>query len=107
LENETLTLISQGEVGSGVAHYLRGEVVEEMCGGVHGLCPIAGRERLLKKETTDHAHYLRGEVVEEMCGGVHGLCPVAGREGLLKKEATDHAAGVRMMCSARPFWGEV
>jgi hypothetical protein len=71
LENETLTLISQGEVGSGVAHYLRGEVVEEMCGGVHGLCPIAGRERLLKKE------------------------------------ATDHAAGVRMMCSARPFWGEV
>jgi hypothetical protein len=33
----------QGEVRSGVAHRLRGEAVE-MCGGVQGLCPVAGRE---------------------------------------------------------------
>jgi hypothetical protein len=44
----------QGKVGSGVAHRLRGEVVDEMCGGVQGLCPVAGRERRLKKEATDH-----------------------------------------------------
>jgi hypothetical protein len=36
---------TQGKVGSGVAHRLRGEAVEEMCGGVQGLCPVAGRER--------------------------------------------------------------
>jgi hypothetical protein len=35
----------QGEVGSGLAHRLRGEAVEEMCGGVQGLCLVAGRER--------------------------------------------------------------
>jgi hypothetical protein len=25
-----------------------------MCGGVQGLCPVAGRERHLKKEIADH-----------------------------------------------------
>jgi hypothetical protein len=44
----------QSEVGSRVAHRLRGETVEEMCGGVHGLCPVAGRERCLKEKATDH-----------------------------------------------------
>jgi hypothetical protein len=43
-----------GEVGSGVAHRLRGEAVEEMCGGVHGLCLVTVRERRLKKEVADH-----------------------------------------------------
>jgi hypothetical protein len=28
----------QGKVGSGVAHHFRGEAVEEMGGGVQGLC---------------------------------------------------------------------
>jgi hypothetical protein len=37
-----------------VAHRLRGEAVEEMCGGVHGLCLVTVRERRLKKEVADH-----------------------------------------------------
>jgi hypothetical protein len=49
----------QGEVGSGVAHRLRGEAVE-MCGGVQGLCPVVGRKRHLKKEATNH-----------VCGGAN------------------------------------
>jgi hypothetical protein len=44
----------QGKVGSGMAHLLRGEAVEEMGGGVQGLCPVAGRERRLKEEAADH-----------------------------------------------------
>jgi hypothetical protein len=44
----------QGEVGSGMAHRLRGEPVEEMCSGVQGLCPVAGRERRLKEKEIDH-----------------------------------------------------
>jgi hypothetical protein len=40
----------QGEVGSVVAHRLRGGGVEEMGSGVQGLCPIASRERRLKEE---------------------------------------------------------
>jgi hypothetical protein len=42
------------KVGSRVAHRLRVEAVEEMGSGVQGLCPVAGRERRLKEETTDH-----------------------------------------------------
>jgi hypothetical protein len=34
----------QSEVGGRVAHRLRWEAVEEVGGGVHGLCPVAGRE---------------------------------------------------------------
>jgi hypothetical protein len=45
--------VIQGKVGSGVAHHLRGEAVE-MCGGVQVLCPVAGRERRLKKEASNH-----------------------------------------------------
>jgi hypothetical protein len=37
-----------------VAHRLRGEAVEEMCGGVQGLCPVAGRERRLEEKAADH-----------------------------------------------------
>jgi hypothetical protein len=33
----------QGEVGSGIAHRLRGEAVE-MYSGVQGLCLVTGRE---------------------------------------------------------------
>jgi hypothetical protein len=44
----------QGKMGSGVAHRLQGEVVEEMCGVVQGLCPVAGRERRLEKKAADH-----------------------------------------------------
>jgi hypothetical protein len=43
----------QGKVGSGVAHRLRGEAVE-VCGGVQGLCPVAGMERRLEEKATDH-----------------------------------------------------
>jgi hypothetical protein len=43
----------QGEVGSGMAHRLRGEAVE-MCSGVQGLCLVIGRERCLKEEAGDH-----------------------------------------------------
>jgi hypothetical protein len=44
----------QGKVGSGVAHRLRGEAVEEMGSGVQGLCPVAGRERRLKEKAAGH-----------------------------------------------------
>jgi hypothetical protein len=38
-----------------VAHYLRGEVVEEMCGSVQGLYLIDGRDRRLKEKAADHS----------------------------------------------------
>jgi hypothetical protein len=38
----------QGEVRCRVAHRLRGKTVEEMRGGMKGLCPVGGRERRLK-----------------------------------------------------------
>jgi hypothetical protein len=44
----------QGEVGRRVAHRLRGEAVEEMCGGVQGLGLVAGMERLLEEKVADH-----------------------------------------------------
>jgi hypothetical protein len=40
-------LCCTGQSGCGVAHRLRGETIEEMCGSVQGICPIAGRERCL------------------------------------------------------------
>jgi hypothetical protein len=42
--------VVQGEVGSRVAHRLRGKTVEEVCGGVQGLCQVAGRERRLEEK---------------------------------------------------------
>jgi hypothetical protein len=44
----------QGKMGSGVAHRLRGEAVEEVCGGVQGLCPVADRERRLEEKAAGH-----------------------------------------------------
>jgi hypothetical protein len=44
----------QGVVGSRVAHRLRWEAVEEVGGGVQGLCPVTGRERRLKEKASDH-----------------------------------------------------
>jgi hypothetical protein len=44
----------QGEVRCRVAHRLRGKTVEEMRGGVKGLCPVGGRERRLKEKAADH-----------------------------------------------------
>jgi hypothetical protein len=37
-----------------VAHRLRGKTVEEVGGGVQGLCPVAGRERRLEEKAPDH-----------------------------------------------------
>jgi hypothetical protein len=44
----------QDKVGSGVAHRLRGEAVEQMCGGVQGLCLVAGKEKRLEEKVADH-----------------------------------------------------
>jgi hypothetical protein len=44
----------QGEVGSGMAHRLRGEAIEKMCSCVQGFCLVASRERHLKEKATDH-----------------------------------------------------
>jgi hypothetical protein len=46
--------VVQGEVGSRVAHRLRGKTDEEVCGGVQGLYPVAGRERRLEEKATNH-----------------------------------------------------
>jgi hypothetical protein len=46
--------VVQDEVGSRVAHHLRGKAVEEVCGGVQVLCPIAGKERRLKEKAANH-----------------------------------------------------
>jgi hypothetical protein len=58
-------------VGSGVAHCLQGEAVEEMCGSVQGLYPVAGRERRLKEKAADHvgggANNAFGRAVLERC----------------------------------------
>jgi hypothetical protein len=72
----------QGEVGSGVAHCLRGEAVE-MCGSVQGLCPIAGWERSLKKEALDHVG-----------GGTNdAFSPVVLRRGIGARETQLDAVG--------------
>jgi hypothetical protein len=44
----------QGEVGSRVSHRLGGKMVEKVCGGVQGLCPVAGGERRLEEKAADH-----------------------------------------------------
>jgi hypothetical protein len=46
--------VVQDEVGSRVAHHLRGKAVEEVCGGVQCLCPVASRERRLEEKAADH-----------------------------------------------------
>jgi hypothetical protein len=37
-----------------VAHHFQRKAVEEMGSSIQGLCPVAGRERRLKEEATDH-----------------------------------------------------
>jgi hypothetical protein len=49
----------QGEVRCRVAHRLRGKTVEEMHGGMKGLCPVGGRERRLKEKAADHVGVVR------------------------------------------------
>jgi hypothetical protein len=44
----------EGEEGSGVTDRLGEEVVEDMCGSVQGLHPIAGRERHMEEKAADH-----------------------------------------------------
>jgi hypothetical protein len=62
----------QDEVGSGVSHRLRGKTIEKVCGGVQGLCPVAGRERRLEEKAADHigggADHAFGTTV--LCRGV-------------------------------------
>jgi hypothetical protein len=41
--------------GVGWLTAFRGEAVEEMFGGVQGLCPVVGRERRMKEKATNHA----------------------------------------------------
>jgi hypothetical protein len=50
----------QGEVGSRVAHRLGGKTVEKVGASVHGLCPVASRERCLEEKAADH-----------ICGGAN------------------------------------
>jgi hypothetical protein len=47
-------LCHTGQSGEWVSHRLLGEVVEEMSGGVQGLCPVAGKERRLEEKAVDH-----------------------------------------------------
>jgi hypothetical protein len=69
--------VVQGEVGSGMAHRRRRKAVEEVGGGVQGLCPVAGRERRLKEKAADH-----------ISGGVnHALGPVVMSKGVGAREA--------------------
>jgi hypothetical protein len=66
----------QGEVRCRVAHRLRGKTVEEMHGGMKGLCPVGGRERRLKEKATDHVR-----------GGVnHALGPAVLSRGVGTRE---------------------
>jgi hypothetical protein len=44
----------QGEVGSRVAHRLGGKTIEEVSGGVQGLCPVTGGERRMEEKAADH-----------------------------------------------------
>jgi hypothetical protein len=37
-----------------MAHRRRRKAVEEVGGGMQGLCPVAGRERRLKEKAADH-----------------------------------------------------
>jgi hypothetical protein len=73
----------QGEVGSWLAHRLGGKTVEEVGGGVQGLCPIAGRERRLEEKAADHVGG----------GANHALCPTVLAEGVGARETQMNATG--------------
>jgi hypothetical protein len=64
-------------VGSGKAHRHRRKAVEEVGGGVQGLCSVAGRERRLKEKVADH-----------ISGGPnHALDPIVLSRGVGAREA--------------------
>jgi hypothetical protein len=66
----------QGEVRCRVAHRLRGKTIEEMRGGMKGLCPVGGRERRLKEKAADHVGG----------GANHALGPAVLSRGLGTRE---------------------
>jgi hypothetical protein len=73
----------QGEVGSRVAHRLGGKMVEEVGGGVQGLCPVAGRERRLEEQAADHVGG----------GANHALCAAVLGGGVGAREMQLNATG--------------
>jgi hypothetical protein len=75
--------VIQGEVGSRVAHRLGGKMVEEVGGGVQGLCPVAGRERRLEEKAADHVGG----------GANHALCPAVLGGGVGARETQLNATG--------------
>jgi hypothetical protein len=77
-------------VGSEVAHHLRGEAVEEMCGGVQGLCLVADRERRLKEEAEDHV----GGGVNDVFGPAILGRGVGARETQLNVVGEEGARGI-------------
>jgi hypothetical protein len=72
----------QDEVGSDMVHCLRGEAVEEICSGVQGLCPVAGRERRLKEKAENHVG-----------GANHAFCPTILGRDVRTREAQQNAMG--------------
>jgi hypothetical protein len=66
-----------------VAHRLRWEAAEEVCGGVQGLCPVAARERHLEEKATDHVGG----------GANHALCPAVLGRGVGARETQLNAIG--------------
>jgi hypothetical protein len=66
----------QGVVRCTVAHRLRGKTVEEMHGGMKGLCLVGGTERCLKEKAADHVGG----------GANHALGPVVLSRGVETRE---------------------
>jgi hypothetical protein len=73
----------QGEVGSRVAHRLGGKTVDEVGGGVQGLCLVAGRERCLEEKAADHVGG----------GANHALAPAILGGGVGAQETHLNATG--------------
>jgi hypothetical protein len=73
----------QGEVGSKVAHRLGGKTVEEVGGGVQGLCPVASGKRRLDEKAADHVGG----------GANHALCPAVLGRGVGARETQLNATG--------------
>jgi hypothetical protein len=73
----------QGEVRCRVAHRLRGKTVEEMCGGMKGICPVGDRERRLKEKAADHVGG----------GANHALDPAVLSRGVGTRETQLDAVG--------------
>jgi hypothetical protein len=73
----------QGEVESRVANRLGGKTVEEVGGGVQGLCLVAGRERRQEEKAADHVGG----------GANHVLCPTALGGGVGARKTQLNATG--------------